>query len=416
MAARRGHAELGVPVSALAQTAERELVGGVLFDNRLEAFTRDEVTGDDFLDPRLGQVWDGIVRVIQAGGAVSMVTVVDYLREWEVLGLDASDLVHLPNDQLYVGNAGRHARVVHTESVRRKAIAAAKDAIQSLQDAGIDPDTTITSLRSRLEMSASTRDRFTPLSLREVMATKVEHEWVIPGLLERHERVMVTAGEGVGKTTLMRQMLILPAAGLHPFTLEEVPPVRALAIDAENTQTQWSRTAQRIVNLAKAQGQRDPLTDGALTIVPSGRFDVADPRNVGNIHRLLDRLKPDLLFIGPLYRIAKGVTKEDDAAGVLAALDEFRDRGVAMLIEAHAGHGTNEAKVRDMRPRGSSALMGWPEFGLGIRQDTQREGYYSVSPWRGGRERRAWPTELMRGSADRAEFPFMVPRQPEVWK
>lgn len=385
--------------------AERELLGAVLVDSRLYPLARDEVNGDDFEDPRLGIIWDGIGRVLDSGGEVSKVSVLDHLREWEVRGLGFEDIYELPSDTVYAGNAGRHARVVRTNALRRRSIEAVTRARADLNDPGADPETTITKLRSELEVSATTRDRFLPLSLREVMATKVEHQWVVPGLLEKHERLMVTAAEGVGKTTLMRQLLILPAAGLHPFSLERIPPVRALAIDAENTQTQWARTVKTMAKFAAAQGVRDP--QDALTVITPGRFDVSEPRTIGAIHRLLDRLKPDLLFIGPLYRIAKGVTKEEDAAGVLAALDEFRDRGVAMLIEAHAGHGLNDEKQRDMRPRGSSAVMGWPEFGLGVIADKVLPKYY-VKPWRGGRERRDWPTEMWRGNADKAEFPFVV--------
>lgn len=391
--------------------AERELLGAVLIDSRLYPLARDEVTGDDFEDGRYGAIWDGVGRILDSGGEVNKISVIDHLREWEVRGLTFGDISELPSDTVFAGSVTRHARVVHTNAVRRRALHAVGQANTDLRDPGVDPDTVITDLRKQLEVSASTRDRFSPLSLREVMATKVEHEWVIPGLLERYERLMVTAGEGVGKTSLMRQMLILPAAGLHPFTLEEIPPVRALALDAENTDLQWARTAQRIVNLASSQGQRDPRD--ALTVITPGRFDVTESRTIGAIHRLLDRLKPDLFFIGPLYRIAKGVTKEEDAAGVLAALDEFRDRGVAMLIEAHAGHGQNEQRQRDMRPRGSSALMGWPEFGLGLRADPARAGRYEVAPWRGGRERRDWPGELFKGDAARAEFPFVLERKTE---
>ncbi|MBK0297059.1 hypothetical protein IAE22_34985, partial [Bacillus sp. S34] len=80
--------------------------------------------------------------------------------------------------------------------------------------------------------------------------------------------------------------------------------------------------------------------------------------------------RPDVLFIGPLYRlIPRAINSDDDAAPLLAALDTLRDRGLAMVIEAHAGHAVGHGGERDLRPRGSAALLGWPEFGLGLRQD-----------------------------------------------
>ena len=40
-----------------------------------------------------------------------------------------------------------------------------------------------------------------------------DHDWLIPGVLERMDRVIVVASEGAGKTTLARQIAIMLAAG-----------------------------------------------------------------------------------------------------------------------------------------------------------------------------------------------------------
>jgi replicative DNA helicase len=66
--------------------AERELIGSVLTDTRLYPLARDEVTGDDFEDPRLGLIWDGVGRVLDSGGDVNKVSIIDHLREWDVRG------------------------------------------------------------------------------------------------------------------------------------------------------------------------------------------------------------------------------------------------------------------------------------------------------------------------------------------
>jgi replicative DNA helicase len=67
-------------------------------------------------------------------------------------------------------------------------------------------------------------------------------------------------------------------------------------------------------------------------------------------------------------------------------------------MEAHAGHAKNGAGERDFRPRGSSALLGWPEFGFGIvRSKEDPANLADVLRWRGDRDEREWPTTLMRG-------------------
>jgi replicative DNA helicase len=81
---------------------------------------------------------------------------------------------------------------------------------------------------------------------------------------------------------------------------------------------------------------------------------------------------------------------------VLAALDTIRDRGIALLIEAHAGHVKSQGNTRDLRPRGSSALLGWPEFGYGMRATGPSSAI--LVPWRGDRDLRDFPLALMKSS------------------
>jgi len=70
------------------------------------------------------------------------------------------------------------------------------------------------------------------------------------------------------------------------------------------------------------------------------------------------------------------------------ALDSLRERGVALIMEGHAAKGNSQNVHRDLAPRGSAALMGWPEFGFGIHPDPSNEDREA------GRQ---WPKELHRG-------------------
>jgi hypothetical protein len=44
-----------------------------------------------------------------------------------------------------------------------------------------------------------------------------EFDWIVPGLIERGDRLMLTGFEGLGKSMLTRQLAVTMAAGLHPF-------------------------------------------------------------------------------------------------------------------------------------------------------------------------------------------------------
>src|SRR5690606_12995352 len=135
----------------------------------------------------------------------------------------------------------------------------------------------------------------------------------------------------------------------------------------------------------------------------------------GMIHKLIDQHEPDIVFVGPLYRVTRGgMNGEEEAMEAIAALDTIRDRGVALVMEAHSGH-TKDGMQRATRPRGSSALLGWPEFGMGIRPVVEHTpsgpvpvlGKFELNAWRGARERdRLWPEFLRRGGPD-DPFPWM---------
>ncbi|TQO23812.1 DnaB helicase-like protein [Paramicrobacterium agarici] len=389
-----------------AMNAEHALLGSVLGDNRTYWDASRVVVGDDFSDPRLGAVWDGIGRALAQGGMVDVLTVADRFPEWDVRGLSIADPFTWQDaaQGVYV-YATQYARAVSTDAARRFGKQVLSEGLEQLGDPGADPESVLGDVVARTQGRDAPGGELEAVTLRQILDMPESYDWVIPNLMERKDRLILTGHEGMGKSTMARQLLILPAAGLHPFTFEKIDPVKALVIDAENTAKQWKRNSAWITKQAHLQGGTDP----SLTVhmVTSGRVNILDPRIQGQIHRLIDKHEPDILFIGPLYRIAVKLNTDDEAAPVIAALDAIRDRNVALVMEAHAGHATDGGGQRSVRPRGSSALMGWPEFGFGIRADPDEEGRFEFIPWRGSREQRDFPTALRRGIREAAEFPWV---------
>lgn len=239
-------------------------------------------------------------------------------------------------------------------------------------------------------------------TLGEIQSMDYTEDWLVPNLLEKQDRLILTGFEGGGKSTLLRQLVIAMAAGAHPFNMTEViDPIKALVIDAENTPRQWARGTKYMTDIALDVGQVDPRENVVLSA--GIRLDLTKQADVNQIHALLDKYGPEVLYIGPLYKLVpKEIKTDDDAAPLLAALDSIRERGVTLLMEAHAGKGNDGDGNRDLRPRGSSALLGWPEYGYGIRQsrdefDMNGRPLYDLSRWRGDREEREWPEKLRRG-------------------
>lgn len=234
-----------------------------------------------------------------------------------------------------------------------------------------------------------------------------EYNWVIPGLIERSERVIVVAAEGVGKTMLARQVGILSAAGLHPFSFQPMKPVRTLTVDLENPERIIRRSAKSIAAQAMNLAGTDTL-DAYILTKPSG-MDLLRAQDRAILEDALDEVRPELLVIGPLYKAfldPGGRTSESIAIEVAKYLDTIRTvYGCALWIEHHAPLGQSSSS-RDLRPFGSAVWSRWPEFGIALQPDPTVSGeyVYDVRHFRGARDERRWPLKMKRGK----RFPFEV--------
>ena len=236
-------------------------------------------------------------------------------------------------------------------------------------------------------------------------------DWVIPGLLERGDRLIWTGFEGLGKSVVVRQLAICAAAGMHPFTREPISPQRVLFIDCENPDRKSRRHFRNLERIARANGF--PVPEGALRILqrPAG-VDLTRDEDAAWLLERVTAHRPNLLVCGPFYRLHAADTGEEMAARtVVSALDAARIKvDCALVTEAHAGHG--DGMNRSVRPTGSSLLMRWPEFGYGIKplgeaDEDGRARHVAVVPWRGPREERHWPRELIWGTHE-LDWPWVA--------
>lgn len=387
--------------------AERNLLAAILANPRIYTLTEGLVNRSDFSDDRLGIIYEQVGLMLGRGESVGQVEVCDRFPEWGVRGLSFVDVVQWETPDTYSHGAPQYAAAVRTDALRRRAREAGELLISQSRDQGIAPADLLTQVRGMLDASidGAATGKLSAKPLSEILAGSDTYDWVIPGLLERQDRLILTGGEGAGKTTFARQICVMAAAGLHPLNRDMdartghknaqlIQPARVLVIDAENTEKQWRRATRYTAARAAEEGALDPAAE--VMVVAGHRIDVTKGVHLGEIHRLLDVHQPDLLYIGPLYKITHGaIQTDDDAAPLLVALDSIRERGVTLLMEAHAAKGDGAGGTRDLRPRGSAALMGWPEFGMGLHP--LDNGDVELKRWRGDRDERQWPKFMERG-------------------
>ena len=233
------------------------------------------------------------------------------------------------------------------------------------------------------------------------------YDWLIPNLLERGERVIVVAAEGVGKTMLARQVALLSACGIHPFTYQEMKPLKTLTVDLENPERIIRRASRKIILQAMHRSKiKKPLSE--LYTKPAG-LDLLKSSDRALLEEQIEKTQPELLVMGPLYKSfvdPGGRTSEAIAVEVAKYLDSIRAiYGCALWLEHHAPLGTTMT-TRDLRPFGSAVWSRWPEFGLSITPDmvSGMPYVYDLKHFRGARDEREWPTKITRGKI----FPFEV--------
>lgn len=390
-----------------SEMAERLIIGSLMLDPSVLRAVKEEVVPGDFGDLRLGDIYRGIVGMVAKKEPVDVLTVWDHLADWDIRGIDAATLHDYCREVTTPTSAGYYARMVREAALVRDLQREGRRLLE-VKDPGVALQTALEGLRKIRDRDVSAGDQHAR-TLGEVLNVAPEddqYDWTVPGLLERRDRLVLTGSEGGGKSTFLRQIAVLSAAGIHPFRFSPIDPIRVLVVDAENSERQWRRAVSHpvdpergIVHQASIRGSGDPRQNITLHCL-TRQIDITRPQDLGMVHRLVDETRPDMLLIGPLYKLVpRSIKDDDDAAPVIAALDSLRDRDLTMLIEAHAGHAQSARGERDLRPRGSSALLGWPEFGLGISRDKEIQNgrvTFSVVRWRGDRDARAWPEKLHR--------------------
>lgn len=380
------------------EQAERHVLGAMLTSKQAISDCTKILLGTDFYRPNHEVIYDAIVHLYARLEPVDAITVADYLTDTKDLArVGGQAYLHelmggVPN----TANADYHALIVSKKATRRR-LTEAGTRIQALGYADDADDaelfTAATKTLQDVPATIPGLEDTNPggLTIDELLVEDDdEYDWIIPGILERGDRLILTGGEGSGKSTLLRQIAVQSGAGIHPFHLDPVPPINVLVVDFENSKRQNRRAFRTLRHQA-------PHLDPAHLVIhskPDG-LDLTQPCDEAWLDRMLTYHHPDLLITGPIYKLAGGnPNDEKDAKPAAMALDRLRTHhDCALILEAHSakGQGAKSAKNRSKEPFGWSGWMRWPDFGIHI--DDQGE----LTHWRGMRDQRDFPSYLQRG-------------------
>lgn len=210
-------------------------------------------------------------------------------------------------------------------------------------------------------------------------------------------------------STLLRQIALCSAQGVHPFTGRPMRPIRTLIIDCENSASVIAITGRPLADALRTRLGSDYDSERCQVLRLDGAVDVRDPTYRRRILSRIQAVEPELVVMGPLYKIARsrpGETYEDAADDTQQALSELMSRATrpfGLLLEHHAPKRQGTSK-RDFAPFGSQRWLAWPDFGFGLEEgDRIMDGgsetvVYNVQTWRGARIPLAWPDQFIRSA------------------
>lgn len=396
--------------------AEEAVLGALLISPIAVETVLGILGASDFGKPSHGAVFEAVSQLHAIGAAVEPGTVYDQLRrdgaQWPTT---PNDLVVLQAGAPPASSASRYAEIVLDRSARRRLLAEATKLAKDTADLTIEPAETLEAHQSRLAQidTMAVRD---PGDVDVETFVQQQDEpgiTVIKGLLSRDDRAIFVGGEGIGKTELTRQLAVCPAYGLHPFTFQQIEPVRSLLVDLENPRQLVRARLRYLTNVAKANSKvtNEPVR---LWSKPGG-VDLRRRTDRLALEDILRRHRPQLAVLGPVYKSYTRRSAESDeqvASEVQYILDDLRTRfGFALVLEHHAPQ--SNGGYREMRPFGSSLWLRWPEFGFKLLADPDRPHVLQVGRWRGDRLQARWPDLLHRGTVWPWEGRWTVPEEGE---
>jgi AAA domain/DnaB-like helicase N terminal domain len=354
-----------------------------------------------------GLVFDAIVALSDSG--ITNLSTPLVIAELERQGIqpDVYDgkagIVALLNEPGPASSARRLAHEVASAAALREVQRVCAAAVNRCADTGTDVAQLVDDLRADLVGVALPTVDLPPNLERfdEFLArAPLEVTWLIPGMLPKACRCLVIAPEGAGKSMVARAVTIMASQGKHPFTLRTIPAIRVLLIDAENPDEVIATTCR-------------PINERVMQDIPFGSYDedrawiwherrrlnLRSGSGRATLERVVEHVKPDLVCLGPLYKLYAPLSGERDAQAaeeMADALDELVARyGIALMIEHHAPK--SQGGRRPLDPFGSQRWMAWPELGIRLTPKEDDQNTLVVSRFRGDRLPVQWPTSMTRG-------------------
>lgn len=403
------------PVPPSDAAAERAVLGAMLLSPDAAGVAASALMADDFYQPQHAAIFAGCLSVLAAGAQLDPVVLMAELnRTGQLARVGGAAYLHTIVSRVATAvNVDRYVEIVKGHSRLRRILAHAVRVQQVITEAGsadvefgLDAALDVIA-RENVAMEAIVDER-TDEPVPDVCTwrdftrnTDSTGRWIVPGLIRRHDAILILGGSGAGKSSLSRQVAQCLAAGVHPFRLSPIMPVRTLLVDLENAPDQAAEeSAAQLtgLRLLRSGHDLDPGDRGWVWPHPDG-LDLRKDADARLLERVIAQTRPDVLCMGSLYNAYRRGRDSWEVAAyeVQDVLKRLRSRyGLGLWLEHHMPRA--EAGGHTGKPFGGIAWEQWPTHGRWLLRDAKAPGLYLLrESFRGDRGRRELPVALRRG-------------------
>jgi replicative DNA helicase len=240
--------------------AEQAVLSGCMWTPGLIPAVAAIVHGVDFWTGPHQAIWAAVMALHAQGVPADPVLLLDHMRA-EGLVADGPYLHTVYAVAPPESAVAHHARIVADCGTRRRMIAAGSRIAQRAAQPAVDiaeltewaaaQVRAVRDERASVEVLSASVDEF-------MRSTPEDVDWVVPGLLARADRFVLTGSGGLGKSTMLAQIAVCAAAGIDPLDWsggDGFDPVRVTVIDCENADHQLKTRLWPMLREARAAGR-----------------------------------------------------------------------------------------------------------------------------------------------------------------
>jgi len=222
-----------------------------------------------------------------------------------------------------------------------------------------------------------------------------ENELLLNRFLSRKGSMLIVGNTGIGKSSLVMQMMIQWALGVGCFGILPARPLKSLLVQGENDEQDLADMRDGVVGSLQLSDEQQRLIN--RSVVVCHEVERASEEFVDEVlERLIVIHQPDLVWIDPVFQYLDGDSNQQDVvSGFLRQqLGSLLKRHQCAVILIHHTNKPSRARngpansnplLRAYDAAGSAEFGNWPRAMLSLQSTSNQSIYKLVAAKRGSR-------------------------------